>query len=107
MPFRLTNALGTFQAYINKALGKLLNDFCIVYLDDILVYSQNPKDYKDYVQQVLKRLKQYKLYTNLKKCIFLAKEVEFLGFIISTYKVFVDLAQIATIVKQPKLETFI
>jgi hypothetical protein len=106
MPFGLANALGTFQAYINKALGRLLDDFCIVYLDDILVYSQNPADYKGYVQQVLKRLKQYKLYANLKKCIFSAKEVEFLGFIISACGVSVDPTWIATIVKWLEPQTF-
>jgi hypothetical protein len=46
MLFRLTNALATFQAYINNILRKYLNVFVVVYLDDILVYS---KTYNEYV----------------------------------------------------------
>ena len=45
VPFGLTNAPATFQAYINKALVGLLNISCIVYLDDILVFSANAADY--------------------------------------------------------------
>ncbi|KAH9821413.1 Gag polymerase env polyprotein, partial [Teratosphaeria destructans] len=41
MPFGLTNALATFQAYINRALSGLLDDICVVYLDDILVYTHS------------------------------------------------------------------
>jgi hypothetical protein len=46
MLFGLTNALATFQAYINNILRKYLNVFVVVYLDDILVYS---KTYNEYV----------------------------------------------------------
>ena len=41
MPFGLSNALATFQAYINNALARLVNVICVVYLDDILMYSLN------------------------------------------------------------------
>jgi hypothetical protein len=53
MPFGLVNAPATFQAYINEALAGLVNIICIVYLDDILIYSTNPEDYTDHVNQVL------------------------------------------------------
>jgi hypothetical protein len=106
MPFGLTNALATFQAYINQALGGLLNDFYIVYLDDILIYSYNASAYEEHVQQVLKRLRQYKLYANLKKCVFSTETVEFLGFIISASGVSVDPAYIATIIEWPEPQTF-
>ena len=49
MPFRLANMLATFQAYINKALVNLVNIICIVYLDDILIYSYNLEDYLKHV----------------------------------------------------------
>ena len=47
MPFGLTNALASFQGYINKILAKKLNIFVIVYLDDILIYTDD--DRKGYV----------------------------------------------------------
>jgi len=42
LPFGLTNAPATFQVYINRALAGLVDVTCIVYLDDILIYSDNP-----------------------------------------------------------------
>jgi len=49
MPFGLLNVPTTFQAYINGAIEGLLDRFVVVYLNDVLIYSKNPKDYKDYV----------------------------------------------------------
>jgi hypothetical protein len=45
IPFSLMNALATFQAYINRALIGYLDEFCIVYLDNILIYSRTTKEY--------------------------------------------------------------
>ena len=53
MPFSLANAPTTFQAYIYKALGYLVNSICIVYLDDILIYSKDKTEYKKYIKIVL------------------------------------------------------
>ena len=56
MPFGLTNILATIQALINDILKKYLDRFYIVYLDDILIYSNNIEDYKKHVRLVLKVL---------------------------------------------------
>lgn len=64
IPFSLTNAPTTFQAYINKALIGLVDQFCVVYLNDILIYSKTKKKHLDHVKQVLNRLRRYSLYTN-------------------------------------------
>jgi len=53
MPFGLTNAPATFQAYIYKALGHLVNSICIVYLDDILIYSRDKTEHEKHVKMVL------------------------------------------------------
>ena len=42
MSFKLVNAFATFQTYINKTLKKLVNNICVIYLNDILIYSENP-----------------------------------------------------------------
>jgi len=83
MPFGLTNAPATFQAYINKALSGLLDIIYMVYLNNIIVYSNNYKAYMHHVRIVLERLREYKLYINLKKCLFYITSIDFLGFIIS------------------------
>ena len=82
MSFDLINALATFQTYINKSLTSLINNFCVVYLDDILIYSSSQEEHLDHVKQVLKRLRRFSLYASLKKCEFFTTEVEFLDFII-------------------------
>jgi len=70
MPFDLSNALATFQAYINNALAGLVDVICVVYLDDILVYSSNPSQHENHVCQVLKRLREANLFIKLSKCSF-------------------------------------
>ena len=61
MLFELINASAMFQTYINNVLRKHLNMFVIVYLNNILVYLKNEKDYKKHVKQVLNALKKANL----------------------------------------------
>ena len=69
MPFDLTNAPASFQGYINKILAEKLDIFVIVYLDDILIYTDNDGDgYVSAVWWVLEKLKKFLLFANLKKC---------------------------------------
>ena len=68
MPFGLTNAPAQFQAYINHALVGLIDVTCIVYLDDILIYSDTEEDHIQHVGEVLRRLREAKLYIKLSKC---------------------------------------
>ena len=56
IPFSLVNILVTFQTFINKALGDLVNTIYIVYLNNILIYSKSKEEYIQYVYCVLKRL---------------------------------------------------
>jgi hypothetical protein len=53
LPFRLTNAPATFQAYINRALSGLVDSICVVYLDDILIYSSSREEHLRHVCVVL------------------------------------------------------
>lgn len=99
MLFELTNASTTFQVYINKILIGLIDIFCVIYLDNILIYFSFLKKHQHYVKQILKMLRRYKLYTNLKKCVFYTNQVEFLEFIVSTKRISIDLHKIETIKK--------
>ena len=85
MLFGLSNTLASFQGYINKIPAEKLNIFVIVYLDDILVYSENQdQDHVDAVLWVIDILKKNDLFANLKKYRFYKDEVRFLGYIISS-----------------------
>ena len=102
MPFGLTNAPATFQAYINKSLIGLIDQFCVVYLDDILIYSETPAEHVQHVRQVLDRLRRASLFVGLRKCEFFTTQVEFLGFIVSTDGVSMDKRRVAAIQDWPK-----
>ena len=75
MPFGQTNALGGFQKYINKILAEKLDIFVIVYLDDILIYTDDNEGHVTAVQWVLKQLRNFSLFANLKKCRFHQEEI--------------------------------
>jgi len=97
MPFGLTNTPIIFQAYINKALLGLLDIIYMVYLNNIIVCSNNYKVYTYHMRMVLERLREYKLYINLKKCSFYITSINFLGFIVSVNRVLIEKSQVDTI----------
>ncbi len=84
MSFNLINASVIFQTYINKILTELLNDFCVIYLNDILIFFVEKIDHVNHMKQILERLRKFKLYASLKKCEFFIIKVNFLEFIIFT-----------------------
>ena len=106
MPFGLTNAPATFQAYINKALSGLLDTICVVYLDDIVVYSNDYEAHTHHVRMVLERLREYELYINLKKCSFHVTSIDFLGFIVSVDGVSMEKSRVDAIREWPYPTTF-
>ena len=97
VPFGLTNAPATFQAYINNALRGLVDDFCVVYLDDILIFSKSKEEHYEHLELVIERLRQAELYANPKKCDFLKPEIDFLGFIVNKDGLRMDPAHVQTI----------
>jgi hypothetical protein len=97
MPFGLSNALATFQAYMNEILEGLLDRICVVYLDDILIYSRDPKEYTKHMRQVLERLEAYGLYIKLSKCEFDVQRVDFLRYVISTSGISIEQDRVTTI----------
>ena len=102
MPFGLANAPATFQSYINRAMSDLLDVCCVVYLDDILIYSQTEEQHVRDVRKVLDRLRAYKLYAKMSKCAFHTKLVAFLGFLITPEGVSMEPERIRTILEWPE-----
>jgi hypothetical protein len=56
MPMGLTNALATFQSYINNALQGYVDDFCIIYLDNILIYLQSKEEHIQHLEKIIEHL---------------------------------------------------
>jgi len=94
MSFNLINTSVIFQIYINKILIKLLNDFYVIYLNDILIFLIKKINYVNHVKQILERLRKFKLYVSLKKCEFFITKVNFLKFIIFTENILMNLSKI-------------
>jgi len=94
MSFDLINTSVIFQTYINKILTELLNNFCIVYLNDILIFFVEKTDHVDHVKQILERLRKFKLYASLKKCEFFITKVNFLKFVIFIESVSINSSRI-------------
>ncbi len=106
MPFGLTIALATFQSYINKIRAEKLDIFVIVYLNDILIYTESKsKEHIQAVQWVLDQLRKYSLYANFKKCQFHQNEMKFLGYIVSHQGIQIEEEQIKAVRNWPKLQS--
>jgi hypothetical protein len=83
MPFGVTNAPSVFMDLMNRVFHKYLDQFVVVFIDDILVYSATHEDHEEHLKTVLSILREKKLFAKLKKCGFWLKEVSFLGHVIS------------------------
>ena len=98
MPFRLTNAPATFMDLMNRVFRPYVNQFVVVFIDDIPVYSKDAQEHEQHLKIVLQTLREKKLYAKLNKCDFWLKEVSFLGHIVSTEGMRVDPTKIEVVV---------
>ena len=73
MPFRLVNALATFQRLMETCLGDL------IYLDDVIVFSKTPKDHLVQLRAVFEKLQEAELKLKHSKCVFFKKSLTYLG----------------------------
>lgn len=97
MPFGLTNAPASFQRALDVVLTKYKWETCLVYLDDIIIYSNNVEDHIDHVDEILTSLNQAGITLKIKKCKFFTKTVEYLGHIIMPGKLEIDHAHTASL----------
>lgn len=97
MHFRLMNAPVTFMRLMDDILQPFTNLFLVVYLDDILIFSQSWEEHLHHIRQVLEASWQHKLCANLEKCTFFMTQVQYLGYIIDDQGVHLDLAKIQVI----------
>jgi len=83
MPFGLTNAPAAFQQFMNNIFSNLLDVYVMIYLDNILIYSNNMSEHYQHVKKVLKHLYKASLYAKAEKCKLYSKLVEYMGYILS------------------------
>nr|AAL79340.1 Putative 22 kDa kafirin cluster; Ty3-Gypsy type [Oryza sativa]AAM48279.1 Putative 22 kDa kafirin cluster; Ty3-Gypsy type [Oryza sativa Japonica Group]AAP53268.1 retrotransposon protein, putative, Ty3-gypsy subclass [Oryza sativa Japonica Group] len=83
MPFGLTNAPAAFMDLMNRIFKPYLDQFVVVFIDDILIYSKTKEDHANHLRIVLQTLRDHKLFAKLKKCDFWMDKVSFLGHVIS------------------------
>lgn len=83
MPFGLRNAPASFQCMMNEILEGLINKICVVYMDDILIFSTSLTEHMINLTKIFERLRKYNLKIQVDKCEFLKRETKFLGHVIT------------------------
>lgn len=79
MLFGVSNASEVFMEYMNRIFHPYLDQFVVVFIDDILIYLKFDKNHVEHLRVVLKNLQEKELYAKLSKCDFWLREVSFLG----------------------------
>ena len=83
MPFGLCNAPATFQRLMESCLGDLHLQQCIIYLDDIIIFSKTPEEHLGRLRNVFQKLKEAGLKLKPSKCEFFKQEIKYLGHVVS------------------------
>ena len=99
MPFGLCNAPATFQRLMERCMGDMNLKECLIYLDDIVIFSQTFEEHISRLHAVLERLKIHNLKLKASKCEFMKDEVSYLGHVVAKAGIKTDPAKIETIRK--------
>jgi len=102
MPFGLTNAPATFMNLMQSVFNQYLDDFVIIFLDDILVYSKTHADHMMHLEYALQTLRQQKLYAKKSKCEFNKSEISFLGHVINSNGITMEPSKVDAVMKWPQ-----
>jgi hypothetical protein len=94
MSFGLTNAPAHFMYLMNSIFVEELDKFVVVFIDDILVFSKSRKEHEEHICIVLQRLCEHQLYAKFSKCELWLTEVQFLGHVVSSEGISVDLSKV-------------
>ena len=96
--FRLYNASTTFQTFVNNIFRDLIRcDKIIMYLDDILIFSETLEEHRWLVREVFSVLREHRLYLKPAKCEFKTSVVKFLGYIIGNSQICIDPSKVEAV----------
>ena len=98
MSFGLTNASATFCNLMNDVLFDYLDAFVVIYLDDIVVYSQTLSEHEMDLKKVFQRLREHKLYVKPEKCEFAREQITFMGHKISEGQIRMDERKVQAVI---------
>ena len=98
MPFGLTNAPATFQRLMESCLGELHLNWCIIYLDDVIVFSKTPEEHIERLECVFEKISKAGLKLKPSKCEFFKRKINYLGHIVSDKGIETDPRKIEAIV---------
>jgi len=104
MSFGLTNASTAFQQFMNNIFSDFLDVYVMIYLDDILIYSNNMFKHHWHVKEVLKCFCKAGLYAKAKKCKFHFKSVKYLEYILSSFSLTIFNNKVKIIQDWPELK---
>ena len=97
LPMGITNAVETFQTLMQHLFMKYLDKFIIIYLDDLVIYSNNFEDHIIHLQIVFQILRENKLYCKESKCEFFKHQIKFLGHVVANNKLMTEPGKIEAI----------
>ena len=101
MPFGLMTAPATFQRMMNHVFFELLDRGVVVYLDDVLIYSRDVESHKKLLDEVFSLLQKHKLYLKDKKCHLYLERVGFLGHVVDSSGVSMEVGKVDAVRKWP------
>ena len=104
MPIGLTNALTTFMDIMHRVFQSYLDQFVVVFVDDILIYSKSEEEHEDHLRIVLQALRDHQLYAKFSKYEFWLTEGRFLGHMVSASGVSMDLEKVEAIMSWERLK---
>ncbi|CAL9701263.1 unnamed protein product [Knipowitschia caucasica] len=105
MPQGVTNAPSTFQRLMEKCMGDLHLKEVLVFLDDLIIFSDSLEEHERRLMRVLNRLKEYGLKLSLEKCKFFQSSVKYLGHVVSARGVETDSEKVSALKSWPIPQT--
>ncbi|QRW23679.1 Retrotransposable element Tf2 protein [Rhizoctonia solani] len=102
MPFGVTNAPAAFQHFMNNLFRDLIDVTMVIYLDNILIFSEKLEEHPDHIREVLSKLMKNQLFCKLSKCHFHVTTVDYLGIVISPSRFSMDQKKIKAVTSGPQ-----